>query len=158
MRKWVGMLFQNKGVSYWSCPSLAIFWTLVFQSISVPVNRHIEPNPINPIFGIAPELDLPKAKLEVLAFISVLAWTAILLKWKTPAPPSYSHWIRHVMLCLNLEKSATLLKNQRINFTKYGVSEQTFRRGPFFSFFFLFQFSSPPPPKGQRSIIFGLVC
>lgn len=52
----------------WTCPSLGNFWTSVFQTISETLGHQIEPDPLTAIFGIAPHLDLPKAKLSVLAF------------------------------------------------------------------------------------------
>lgn len=61
---------------YWECPSLVNFWELVFQTIQ----QQIEPNPSIAIFGIGPNLDLPRAKLNVLAFTSLLAQRAILLR------------------------------------------------------------------------------
>ena len=33
-----------------------------------------------------------------------LARQALVLKWRLPAPPSQSHWIKGIMSCLNLEK------------------------------------------------------
>lgn len=63
---------------YCACLSPVNFRELVFQTIQ----HQIDPNPLIAIFGIAPNLDLPRAKLNVLAFTSLLARQAILLRWK----------------------------------------------------------------------------
>ncbi len=89
---------------YWTCPSLDNFWISVFHAISEILHHRIEPNPLTAIFGIAPDLDLPKAMLNFVAFASLLARRTISLKWKDPAPPSHSHWLRDMMPCMNLEK------------------------------------------------------
>lgn len=112
---------------YWTCPTLNEFWISVFQTISEVLHHQIETNPFTAIFGIAPNLGLPKVKLKVLAFTSLLARRAILLNWKDPAPPSHSHWIRDIMSCMNLEK---------IRYTTQG-SENKFDKiwHPFLTFF-----------------------
>lgn len=89
---------------YWTCPSLGNFWTLVFHALSDILHHRIEPNPLTGIFGIAPDLNLHKAMLNFLAFASLLARRAISLKWKDPAPPCCSHWLRDMISCMNLEK------------------------------------------------------
>ena len=112
---------------YWLCPTLTEFWTSVFQTISEVLQHQIEPNPFTAIFGNAPNSGLPKVKLKVLAFTSLLARMVILLKWKDPAPPSHSHWVRDIMSCMNLEK---------IRYTIQG-SENTFYKiwRPFLNYF-----------------------
>lgn len=83
---------------YWAC------WTSVFHSLSETVHHRIEPNPLTGIFGIAPDLDLPKPTLNFLAFASLLVQRAISLKWRNPAPPSYSHCLRDMPSCRSLRE------------------------------------------------------
>lgn len=67
------LLPQSLVCMYWSCPSLAMFWTSVFNITSEPFNHHIEPYPMIAIFAIVPDLDLPKAKVRMLALATLFA-------------------------------------------------------------------------------------
>ena len=66
-----------------TCPSLGNFWTSVFQALSEILHHRI-----------AQSLDWYFWHC-FLAFVSLLARRAISLKWKDPAPHSYSHWTLH---------------------------------------------------------------
>lgn len=46
---------------YWTCPSLDNFWTSVFHALSGILHHRMEPSPLSGVFGIAPDLNLPKA-------------------------------------------------------------------------------------------------
>lgn len=112
---------------YWSCPSLANFWKSVFQTISEVLLCQVELNPFSAIFGVALDLDLPRFKLRMLAFSLLLARRAVLLKWKDPVSPSHAHWIRDIMLCMDLEK---------IRYTVRGSENQFYTVWrPFLAFF-----------------------
>ena len=116
---------------YWTCPSLSNFWSSVFRALSETLQHQIEPNPLTGIFGIAPDLDLPKAMLNFLAFASLLAQQTISLKWRDSAPPSYSHWLRDMISCMNLEKIRHIIRGSEKNILQYmapllGILWETF--------------------------------
>ena len=87
----------NLSHMFWSCPTLAPFWTSVFDSFSA----------ITPaaLFGVLPiGLSLPSYFAELVAFLTLLARRAILLWWKSPYPPSQSQWIKDALYFMGLEK------------------------------------------------------
>ena len=104
---------------YLTCPSLSNFWSSVFYALSETLQHQIQLNPLTGIFGIAPDLDLPKAMLNFLAFASLLAGQTISLKWRDSAPPSYSHWLRDMISCMNLEKIRHTLRGSEKKILQY---------------------------------------
>lgn len=76
---------------FWSCPSLNTCWLEIFNSISDCTGIQFEPTAFTALFGVPPyTLLLPKYKADFVAFVTLLARCLILLRWKIPAPPSYS--------------------------------------------------------------------
>ena len=91
--------------SYWLCPRLQYFWREVFETVSKILKHNLDPDPLTALFGIADEhLPLTHAQRRLLAFSTLMARRAILLKWKEAAPPTLTQWLRDIMVCLNLEK------------------------------------------------------
>lgn len=120
---------------YWACPSLVNFWELVLQTIQ----HQIEPDPLIAIFGIAPNLDLPRAKLNMLAFTTLLARRAILLRWKdapphTSTPPLIHTCLGTLCLVWIWRKSVLLPGGQWVNSLKCGASSWNFLKNPLQSF------------------------
>ena len=91
--------------SFWSCPSLAAFWSSIFELYSELAGRVIEPCNFLGLFGVPSEdFHLPKAQLNCIAYSSLIARRLILLNWKNDRPPSFGRWICDVMYCLKVEK------------------------------------------------------
>ena len=58
------------------------------------------------MFGVVPSNSrISRYHSDLMVFSTLLARRLTLVRWKSPAPPSHSHWIREVMLFLKLEKS-----------------------------------------------------
>lgn len=113
--------------TFWLCPSLHSYWTEIFHSLSNIVGQRVEPTPLGALFGVFPSLpSLSRSEKDVLAFVTLLARRLILTNWKTPSPPSYTHWIRDVLYNLKLEKIRFSLNGSRDKFRKAW--------GPFFTF------------------------
>ena len=65
----------------------------------------VTPNPLTAIFGVVKGGNaLSHIHRKAIAFASLLARRLILFNWKGKNPPTYIHWIRDVMMVLNLEK------------------------------------------------------
>ncbi|KAA0701525.1 LINE-1 reverse transcriptase -like protein [Triplophysa tibetana] len=104
---------------FWSCPSLFNFWTQIFNSISVCIGVQFDPTACTALFGVLPPtLQLPKYKADFVAFISLLARRLILLRWKSPAPPSHSSWIRDILQFVKLEKVRCSIHGSLAKFNK----------------------------------------
>ena len=95
---------------FWFCPRLAIFWSEIFKTLSTAYNTTISPEPLLSLFG-APLQPLASGVMRtVVAFTTLLARCLILLNWKLPRPPSYSSWVKEVLLTTRLEKLRFYLK------------------------------------------------
>lgn len=93
------------GHMFWSCPSLHNFWTSIFQSLSAIPGKALQPDHITAIFGVVrDELGVSCLHRNAIAYASLHARRLILLNWKGKSPPTYIHWVREVMLGLDLEK------------------------------------------------------
>ncbi len=104
---------------FWTCPKLEHFWRSIFNTLSVVLQCRLEPEPLVAMFGVAPEeLQLSASMCKILAFSSLLARRAILLKWKNPLPPTHIQWIRETMSCLYLEKIRYSLRGSGKQFFK----------------------------------------
>lgn len=85
---------------FWTCPKLERYWRSIFNTLSAVLQHRLEPGPLVALFGVAPEdLWLSASVYKVLAFSSLLAHRAILLKCKDPFPPTHAQWIRDMMSC-----------------------------------------------------------
>ena len=113
--------------TFWLCPSIHGYWTEVFRTLSGIVGQEVEPTPFGALFGVFPLLpSLTKLEKDVLAFITLLARRLILMNWKSPTSPSYTHLIRDTLHCVKLEK---------IRYSLRGSSEKFWKVwGPFFQF------------------------
>jgi len=108
---------------FWTCPKLECYWRSIFHTFSVVLQHRLEPEPMVALFGVAPEdVGLPSSMCKVLAFSSLLARRAILLKWKDPLPPTHTQWIRDIMSCLCLEKIRYSLRGSEKQFFKMWCS------------------------------------
>jgi len=89
---------------FWTCPKLTNFWSDIFQTLKQALNTNLEPNPLTALFGLPPTKNLPTTIQRVMAFTTLLARRAILLKWKHVSPPTHNSWVHEILLCLKLEK------------------------------------------------------
>lgn len=89
-----------------TCPTLHNFWTDICNSLSEILNMPIDPIPITILFGVLPStLVVPKFKADFVAFATLLARRLILLKWKSPTPPTVYHWLTDLLSHSKLEKN-----------------------------------------------------
>ncbi len=90
----------------WSFPSLRTYWVQIFNSVSVCTRTKCEPSAaLTALFGILPPtLQLPKYEADFVAFVNLLAKCLILLRWKSPVPPSHSSWIKDILHFVRMEK------------------------------------------------------
>ena len=89
---------------FWFCSGLATFWTEIFKSLSKAYNTTISPEPLLALFGAPLQPLASKVTRTILAFTTLLARRLILLNWKHPQPPSYSSWVKEVLLTTRPEK------------------------------------------------------
>lgn len=109
----------NLSHMFWSCPSLAPFWARIFDSLSAITSANIQPSPLLALFGVLPiGLSLPSYFAEFVAFLTLLARRAILLRWKGPSPPSHSQWIKDALFFMRLEKIKYTLRSSEWKFHK----------------------------------------
>lgn len=109
----------NLSHMFWYCPTLAPFWACVFDSLSAITSANIRPSPLLALFGVLPTgLSLPSYFAELVAFLTLLARRAILLRWKGPCPPSHSQWIKDALHFMRLEKIKYSLRFSEQKFYK----------------------------------------
>lgn len=102
---------------FWTCPKLHHFWQSIFNTLSKILMEQIDPSPLTALFGVTPQaVNLSNCKSNMVAFCTLLARRLILLRWKDPLPPSYSHWIRETMQHLKLEKIRYSLQGSVLKF------------------------------------------
>ena len=103
----------------WVCPSLFNFWTMIFNTLSEILGRKLDPNPFSALFGVSASLpSLSLSQKNVIALTTLLARRLILMKWKSPAPLSHTHWIWNVLYFLKLEKIRLSLQGRSNVFVK----------------------------------------
>ena len=108
---------------FWTCPKLEHYWRSIFLTLSAVLQHRLEPEPLVALFGVAPEeVWLSASMCKVLAFSSLIARRAILLKWKDPLPPTHTQWIKDMMSCLSLEKIRYSLRGSEKQFFKLWCS------------------------------------
>lgn len=96
---------------FWSCPALYSYWREIFRSLSKVTQKSIEPNAMIALFGTSPPtISLSSSEAAFVAFVTLLARRLILLKWKSPIPPSHTLWIREVLHSITLEKIRCVLR------------------------------------------------
>ncbi len=108
---------------FWSCPRLMDYWSDIFRTLSQALNTTIAPNALTVLFGLPPVSVVPSTAQCVIAFTTLLARCAILLKWKHASPPSHEDWIQEVLQCIHLEKIRYSSKGslEGSPLTKYGA-------------------------------------
>ena len=79
---------------FWSCTSLNTFWKAIFATLTELTGTLIEPNAVTALFGIS-QLPLSRAQADLIAFVTLLARRLILMRWKSPTPPSHTVDKRH---------------------------------------------------------------
>lgn len=86
MLEWWGFFIHM----FWACPSLENYWKEVFQTLSVILKIDLKPNPLVAIFGATGEDSTHVSPTQrcVLSFTSLLAQSAILVRWRDAARPS----------------------------------------------------------------------
>lgn len=96
----------NHAHMFWSCPTLQSYWVEIFGSLSKITGKLIEPNPLIALFGVTPPtVSISSLETKLTAFVTLLARRLILLKWKSPTPPSHTLWLREVLNFVKLEKN-----------------------------------------------------
>ncbi len=103
---------------FWTCPKLVTFWSYVFETLKKALNINIVPDPFLALFGVSPLPDLLAQDRKVIAFTTILARRAILLKWKHTSPPSHDRWIQDIFYCVGLEKLRCSLSGSLKSFYK----------------------------------------
>lgn len=110
---------------FWLWLSVQTFWMQIFNSLSGIFGEEVEPDALGALFGVFPSLpSLSKSKRHVLAFVMLLARGLILIKWKSPTPPTHTHWLKDIRYFLKLEKFRLSLRGSSDKFEKVW--------GPFF--------------------------
>ena len=91
--------------TFWSCSKLVEFWSGVCKTLNDAFGNNVQPTAELAIFGVVdPELPLTTTQENAFAFGSLLARRRLVLKWKSPHPPTVSTWLSDLMLFLKLEK------------------------------------------------------
>ena len=104
---------------FWFCPALERFWRSIFDALSTTFGVRIAPNPLIAIFGISPDhVGIQSGGNRIISFTTLLARRLILLGWKEATPPTFTHWLRDVLLNLRLEKIRCTLHGSRDKFLK----------------------------------------
>lgn len=74
----------------WTSPSLHLYWTSFFKTISEAVDRPLDPCPLATLFGILPEeVKMSKLKEDFVAFVTLTVRRSLLLFWKKPSAPTH---------------------------------------------------------------------
>lgn len=92
---------------HWStCTGCVPALKYISPELSRTPNCVVETQPqMELLFGVADEdAHLNATKHNALAFASLLARHAVLLRWKKTAPPTHAQWLENIMSCLKLEK------------------------------------------------------
>ncbi len=128
---------------FWSCLRLMDYSSDMFRTLSQALNATIAPNPLTVLFGLLPDTIASSTVHCVVAFTTLLARRAILLKLKHASPPSHEDWMREVLQCIHLEQIRHSSKGSLRSFYKtwspiLGTIENTtvtsglsLSRGPF---------------------------
>lgn len=111
---------------FWACPSLNTFWLEIFNVISQISSVSFTPSAVTALFGITLIPAVPKCKRNQVAFVTLLARRLILMKWKSPTPPSWHVWIKDILYFINMEKIRCTLRGSSASFRKTW--------GPFFEY------------------------
>lgn len=76
---------------FWSCPALFLYWSEIIRSLSKIIQKSREPNAMIALFGISPPtISLSSSEAALVAFVTLLMRRLILLKWRSPTPPSHT--------------------------------------------------------------------
>lgn len=102
-----------------TCPALSLFWDLVFDSLSAISSVRLPKSPLTALFGILPAgHSLPSHFVELIAYFTLLARRAILMRWKDAHPPTHSQWIKDALYFMKLEKIKYSLRGSDDKFLK----------------------------------------
>uniref|UniRef100_A0A3B5RAA6 Reverse transcriptase domain-containing protein n=1 Tax=Xiphophorus maculatus TaxID=8083 RepID=A0A3B5RAA6_XIPMA len=101
----------------WLCPQLFNYWSKVFAILSDIFDKKLELDPLTALFGVEPpQSTLSSFQKSSLAFLTFLARRVIIIKWKSPQPPSYTHWLRDTLYFIKLEKIRFTLRGSSMRF------------------------------------------
>lgn len=104
---------------FWSCSALLSFWRDIFASLSQVTGKVIEPNPMTALFGTPPPPVPPSSSdATFIAFVTLLARRLILLRWRSPSPPSHTLWIKEILNHVKLERIRCVLSGSLRKFHK----------------------------------------
>lgn len=103
---------------FWSCPTLATYWSTIFKTLSEALNIDLQPSATMAIFGITEKrhTTLRKSYKNIIAFTTLLARRRLLLHWKSKNPPKVSMWLRDLTQFIHLEKIKYTLRESRDKF------------------------------------------
>ena len=102
---------------FWACPRLSEFWSAIFKFLSDAFEVEIQPTMETAIFGVLGScVSVNSTQRDAFAFATLLARRRILLNWKSAYPPKVSHWLRDLLLFLELEKIKYSLRGSTKNF------------------------------------------
>ena len=103
---------------FWSCPVLAPFWSVIFETLSKALHIDLQPNAAAAIFGIIDrrQYTITRGHENIIAFTTLLARRRILLHWKSKNPPKVSAWLSDLMQFIQLEKIKYSLRGSRDEF------------------------------------------
>lgn len=91
----------------------------MFDSLSAITSANIHPSPLLGLFGVlTTDHSLPSYFVEFLAFLTLLARRVILRHWKSPCPPSHTHWVKDALSFAKLEKIKYTIRGSDIKFEK----------------------------------------
>ena len=76
---------------------------MIFDTLTEITGTLTEPNGITALFGIS-QLPVPELQADLIAFVTLLARRLILMRRKSPTPPSHAQWIKEIINNLQLEQ------------------------------------------------------
>lgn len=103
---------------FWSCPGLAPYWSVIFETLSKALNIDLQPSAVAAIFGVVDgrHYTITKEHKNIIAFTTLLARRRILLHWKSKNPPKVSLWLSDLMQFMQLEKIKYSLRGSKDKF------------------------------------------
>ncbi len=103
---------------FWSCPALATYRSMIFETLSKALNIDFQPKAAAAIFGITDRRHstIWKRHKNIIAFTTLLACRRILLHGKSKFPIKESLWLSDLMQFIQLEKMRYSIRGWRDKF------------------------------------------
>ncbi|KAI9999558.1 hypothetical protein NQD34_018412 [Periophthalmus magnuspinnatus] len=100
--------------TFWECPNITLYWTRIFETLTVILKTPIPMDPITALFGVPPaNVNLNSKQKNILSYVTLLARRLILLNWKNKNPPTHQNLLRDIIQHLGLEKIKFSLRNKQ---------------------------------------------